>query len=126
MAYEPSMKEAATRHYADGKKLQDAKSFNNAGYHFGFAAECATKHLLLNSGVRGDETVIWVHFPELRALAKLASNSRSEMRLYALMNCESFMQEWNTKMRYSAGSAVTQGRAEKWREDADKLMGLLV
>jgi hypothetical protein len=126
MSYEPNMKDAANRHYRDGKKLLDSKSFSNAGYHFGFAAECATKFRLLNAGVRGDDPVIWLHFQKLRAAALISISTRSDAPLYAALNNSSFMQEWDTKMRYGHTGAISQARAVKWRDEADVLMGLLI
>ena len=51
--------QAAQRHYQDGVTLFEQKRFDNAGYHFGLAAECALKKLLLGCpGVRPGDPVI--------------------------------------------------------------------
>lgn len=126
MTYAPDMKQAATRHYQDGKKLFDSNCFDNAGYHFGFAAECATKSLLLKAGVRPDDDAIWAHFHALRSVAIIAINSRGNLGLLKALRRQSFMQEWDTNMRYSKNGSILQTRAEKWRIDADELLGLLI
>lgn len=126
MAYTHNMEQAATRHYNDGKKLLDANRFDNAGYHFGFAAECATKFLLLRSGVRADDEAIWAHFQALRSLALIAVNGRGDTSLLKILSRASFMQEWDIKMRYSNNGEISQDRAKKWCADADEVLGLLI
>lgn len=126
MAYSTNMKKAAYRHYIDGKKLSDQKSFDNAGYHFGFSAECATKFRLLEAGVREDEDAIWVHFPRLRTLAIAAISKRADAELFRILNRANFMQEWDTRMRYSENGEIDGERAEKWRVEADEILGLLI
>ena len=126
MAYAPNMEQAANRHYRDGKKLLDGNCCDNAGYHFGFAAECATKSLLLKAGIRDDDAAIWAHFQGLRNMALLAINTRTNAGLFTALSRQSFMQEWDTKMRYAKNGSILKDRAEKWRVDADELLGLLI
>ncbi len=126
MAYDSDMEQAANRHYRDGKKLQDSNCIDNAGYHYGFAAECAIKHRLLKAGVREDDTAMWLHFHELRTYALLAIARRTDKDLYDLINQSNFMQEWGIRMRYAKNGSVLQSRAEKWRKDADQALGLLI
>jgi len=120
------MAQAANRHYVDGKKLLDGNLFDNAGYHFGFAAECATKFRLLKVKVRVDDKAIWAHFQALRELALISINSRTDADLFRVLSRASFMQEWDITMRYAGNGAVSKVRAEKWRADADELLGLLI
>jgi hypothetical protein len=126
MAYTPDMKQSANRHYVDGKKLFDANCFDNAGYHFGFSAECGAKFRLLNAKVREDDDAIWSHFPSLVKLSLIAIEGRSDADLYSVLSKAGFMQEWNTNMRYSKNGSISKVRAEKWRKDADEILGLLV
>jgi hypothetical protein len=126
MAYVKDMGEAANRHYVDGKTLQDKNRHDGAGYHYGFAAECAIKQLLIKFGVAHDDSAIWAHFPALRELAMGAIQSRRASPAYNLLNQASFMQEWNTDMRYAKNASITFERAAKWRADADSALGLLI
>jgi hypothetical protein len=126
MAYTSDMRSAAKRHYDDGVKLFAAKCYDNAGYHFGFAAECAVKQKLMDAGVRGDDDSIWKHWPTLRRLGMLAIAGRTGDPIRRLLQADSFMQEWDTKMRYAASGSVTDAIAEKWRLDADRALGLLI
>lgn len=127
MAYPPNLSEAATRHYIDGKRLLDVKSYNNAGYHFGFAAECVTKHRLREAGVRDDDPAIRkLHFEELRQAALLSLGGRNDSQLYSILNNNNFMHAWHTRMRYSDNQSVSEVMAKKWQSQADTLMGLLI
>lgn len=128
-----NFEEAARRHYNDGKWLEDARRFDNAGYHYGFAAECAVKHLLgrarrpkVHEPVARTDDPIWAHFPDLRSLALLAVTSRAQSPLNTLLGHDSFMQEWSTNMRYSENASVSQQRVDKWRDDANKVIGLML
>lgn len=125
MAYEKNMKAAALRHYKDGRRLLDAKCFDNAGYHFGFAAECAIKQKLLDCGVRADDDSIWAHWPKLRLAAMMAISGRSAEPIRRLLEVASYMQGWDTDMRYAINGSVDERLAEKWRGEADKATGLL-
>jgi hypothetical protein len=66
MAYVTNMRAACRRHYADGVKLFEDRRFDNAGYHFGFAAECAVKQRLLDCGVQQEDDAVWKHWPASR------------------------------------------------------------
>lgn len=46
--------QSAHRHYQDGRYLQDDRRQPNADHHFGVAAECAVKALLVGLGVQTD------------------------------------------------------------------------
>lgn len=105
--------------------LQNDNRFNNAGYHYGFAAECAVKRCLLNVGVRENDNAIWTHFPDLRNIALLSIHTRNAAPLRKMLKRSNFMQFWDTKMRYASDGAIDGKRAEKWRSDADEVIGLL-
>lgn len=126
MAYTTNLRAAARRHYNDGRKLLVDKCYDNAGYHFGFAAECAVKQKLIDCGVRADDGAIWTHWPRLRQLGMLAIAGRSADPVRKLLDSGSFMQGWDTKMRYAASGSISDATAEKWRADADRAVGLLI
>jgi len=124
VAYDVQMKAAAHRHYEDGRRLRDAKRFDNAGYHYGLSAECAIKHLLIEVGVRGDDEVIWKHFPDLLNLAVLALEGRRAGRLRSVIR-PGFMQGWDVRMRYASSGTVEERVVDRWQEHANEVMGLL-
>ena len=126
MAYITDMKSSANRHYEDGRKLEHDKRYDNAGYHYGFAAECAVKHCLRQTGVRDDDDAIWTHFPALKTFALLALSSRRAAELRKMLSRQSFMQSWEIKMRYSCNGSVAMAELVRWRQDAGEAIGLLV
>lgn len=126
MAYKNNMGVAANRHYVDGCKLLDDKRFDNAGYHFGIAAECAIKQKMLHCGVLQDDDAIWKHWPTLRPLALVAVSGRQAASMRTLLTQSSFMQEWDIVMRYAETGSVDSARASRWKTDADRACGLLL
>jgi hypothetical protein len=120
------MRAAGRRHYADGVKLFDDRRFDNAGYHFGFAAECAVKQRLLECGVQQGDDSVWKHWPSLRPLALLAIHSRSAADLRRVLRAPNFMAEWDVTMRYASNAAVDETRAQRWKDDANSALGLLL
>lgn len=127
MAFQPDMKQAAYRHYEDGRALFDKGRFDNAGYHFGLAAECAIKHKLLECKVFTNDAAIRAHWPDLRNLACQAISGRQAAPVRGLLDRRSpqYMQNWAIGMRYSANGEVDKRRAECWRDDANEAIGLL-
>lgn len=126
MAYAIDLEKSASRHYDDGCTLFDSKRFDNAGYHFGLAAECAIKQQLQNCGVSVGDAAMWEHFPEMRNLALQALSGRAAAPLMTLLGRDSFMQFWHVKMRYAPNGAIAQDRAERRRKDANLAIGLLL
>lgn len=125
MAYDLELEQAAIRHYQDGAALKDRKRFDNAGYHFGFAAECAVKRKLQTLGVSGGEAVQWAHFPEMRQLALQTLSGRSAAQLRVMLEHDNFMQGWSVKMRYSCNESIDEKTVDRWRDNANDAIGLL-
>lgn len=128
MAYEPDLEQAANRHYEDARRLMEAKRFDNAGYHFGLAAECAIKNKLLALGVREDDPAIWEHLPGLKSVAAAALQAlagRRSASLRALLDQANFMQWWEIKMRYARNGSIEERRTTRWQEDANEAIGVL-
>jgi hypothetical protein len=129
MAYKLDLSASALRHWHDGQHLLKAGRVQAAGYHFGFSAECTIKSILYRHGIprredRRDDPY-WAHFPDLRTLLIRDGKGRLSQKLYDLVSHGSFMQEWNTDIRYAADGSVDEQRATRWREQADKLIGLV-
>lgn len=126
MAYLTDMNDAATRHYHDGRKLLDDNRIDNAGYHFGLAAECAIKSLLQRASVRDDDSAMWEHFPDLKSVALQSIHGRSAAPVRRLIERDNFMQRWAISMRYAKTGSIDRPTAERWRDHADEAMGLLI
>jgi hypothetical protein len=129
MAYRIDLAASAKRHFRDGEVLLKAKSAQHAGYHFGFAAECALKSEMPTHAFPPKEDrrtdPFWAHFPELRALLVRDGNGRFKRKLYELIAHDSFMQGWDTDMRYAADHSVDEVRALKWKDQVDRLFGVI-
>jgi hypothetical protein len=129
MDYEIDLAASAKRHFADGDSLLRAKSSQHAGYHFGFAAECALKSVLFTHNVprRSDRRSdpFWAHFPELRTLLVRDGKGRLPRRLYDVISHGAFLQFWDTDIRYAANHSVSADRASAWRKHADEIFGLI-
>ena len=120
------LRTAANRHYMDACSLQSTKRFDNAGYHFGLAAECAIKQKLIDCGTFTNDPAIWKHWPELKGLAALALTGRQAAPARTLVERSSFMQRWDIVMRYSANGDIEEAVAARWQEDANEAIGLLL
>jgi hypothetical protein len=129
MAYNIDLTASAKRHWHDGETLLAARRPQAAGYHFGFAAECALKLVLFRHGIPRPENrrndPYWAHFPELRTILIRDGRGRLSQRLYDQIAKSSFMQDWNTDMRYAVDGSVLEARAILWRDQADALFGLI-
>src|SRR5687767_1904877 len=124
MAYDISLKSSALRHFEDARRLDDASRFDNAGYHYGLSAECSVKHLLSALGVPSGDSAMWSHFPDLINLAKLSLKGRRATALNQLLHV-SLLGGWNVRMRYAKNGSVSGDTANKWRDQANKAIGLL-
>jgi hypothetical protein len=120
--------QAAHRHYEDGVMLLERHRHDNAGYHFGLAAECAIKQALLDAGVvRADHEVIKkLHLPELRHTALQVIAGRGSRELHRVLEASGFFAGWNLRMRYSRSGTVDLKTAAKWRDSANDAIQKLV
>ena len=129
MAYKLDLAASSLRHFRDGETLLKAKSAQHAGYHFGFATECALKSVLkVHTFPRKEDRrsdPYWAHFPELRTLLVRDGKGRLQQRLYELIAHDSFMQNWDTDMRYAEDRSVDEERAQKWKDQADSVIGCI-
>lgn len=126
MARKINMEQAANRHYFDGTVLMAQRRFDNAGYHFGLAAECAVKRALQDVGVRGDDEAIWRHFPDITPSAIQAIEGRRAAPLRTLLETSAFMRSWHVAIRYSQNGTIDEVTATAWRNDANTAIGLII
>ena len=107
MAYQTEMNGAAYRHFHDAQKLKD-------------------EQLIAQHKVQTDHGAIWTHWPELRLQALDALHGRRAAPLRTMMQRDNYLQHWDIKMRYAATGSITTAQLERWRENADEAMGLLL
>jgi hypothetical protein len=107
--------------------LLDHRRYDNAGYHFGLAAECAVKGALLRCRVPpGDPVIQKLHFPSLRLAALQAIQGRSAARVRSLLKDQVYLQRWDIAMRYAANGSVPEHTARRWRDQANSALSELL
>lgn len=128
MAYKRDMRAAAQRHYKDAAFLQKHERYNNAGYHYGLAAECALKAVFIMLGERNitseaaTDAIYFDHFPALKGKASLFLAGRLSQTLAATLARGSFMAEWHITLRYAKDHCITKDRCEHWERDANEFL----
>jgi hypothetical protein len=56
----------------------------------------------------------YTHFPELRTLLRDAQLGRKDMALRRFIDDDSFMNQWDTSMRYCKGSEIKDKWVDTW------------
>jgi hypothetical protein len=121
MPYAKNMRAATGRHYRDAEFLFESDKFDNAGYHYGFSAECALKGAMERAGIPLDEIEVdsrdayYLHFPELKRIPTIQAGRLSQ-KIAAILAKAQFLQDWHIKMRYAPDGSVPKPRCETWRE----------
>lgn len=130
MAYEPNMHAAARRHLEAADILFDGTRSDVAGYLYGIAAECAVKAMMLDdqmrpsSGNRRDDP-FFAHFPELRTMLLDQQWGRRAAILRRFIDDPSFLQEWDTSMRYCKESDIQARWISRWKEQAHNIIACI-
>ena len=118
--------EAATRrHWRSAEQLKSNRSFDEAGYHYGFVAECAVKHALDKRFLTGQAP--FVHFEDgatddLRAQALRRLQGRRAAKLINLLRDHQFLKNWHISMRYAVDGTVDDVQCVAWRRNAQSVM----
>lgn len=119
--YVPDTTKAAHRHWDAAEALPDTNR-GVAGYLYGLAAECAVKAIMEQEGLRPsmrriDGDPFYSHFPKLQDALLDLIEGRGQARLMRFTQ-QSYMREWDIKMRYSDGVEINPDRVARWRNDA--------
>jgi hypothetical protein len=128
MPYSTNMRAATNRHFRDAEALFAGGGFDNAGYHYGFSAECALKGAMQRVGLRVDEVEVdgkkayFKHFPELKRIPVLYAGRLSQAIASVLLSAQ-FLQNWDVKMHYSSDYEVTKDDCERWRSQVKYFNG---
>jgi hypothetical protein len=130
MAYRRDFAASARRHLR-AAELLDTGRRDVAGYLFGIAAECALKEMMRDSGMRPLEQSqrrddpFYAHFEALKTLLRdrIQGRRAGELRRYA--EDSSFMQNWDTDMRYAPSSDIVHAWVDRWREQARLIVGAM-
>lgn len=129
--YPMDLSSSARRHFKAGERLSDdinpdRQCRSVAGYLYGIAGECALKCLMWNLGWRTIEDKkhdpFYLHFPELKTMLMPTLKSRQDSVLYRVINIPGLMQNWDTKMRYTAAKDISDVDINKWKSHAKTIM----
>ena len=129
--YARDLRAAAYRHFEAGEALLEAHRTNVAGYLFGWAAECALKHLMIASGMRmppsnpRDGNAFYAHFEALKTALSDQASGRLKILLRRFADDPRLMQHWATTMRYSHGKDIDPRWVESWRQSARQLVSVM-
>lgn len=130
---------AAHRHLRVAETLRAAGELDDAGYHFGFAGECAVKHALRASGVENalagrQPNPMRSHFPtlrqaiaEARSLIQLHATGRLAGPIAAIVLAPGFADRfarWDIRIRYAdtGCTPVAEADCARWHADAVALV----
>ena len=111
--------DAFIRHDADAKLLLKKGRWANADHHYGLAAECALKALLLKQGIpssNGDIDRQYQHYK--KHINDLWDNYQLFMQTridYALPDNNTF-QDWDISQRYAPVKEITEEATRKHAE----------
>jgi hypothetical protein len=118
---------AAIRHWKDAELLESKNRMENADHHYGFAAECAIKKVLvafpafsasgvLESSYKQHINVLWDRLGH-------QSLQKSYPRLLSVLRAANDFYDWDVKQRYFADGAITSAALASHKKAAVRLLG---
>lgn len=118
---------AAVRHWRDAELLERENRVENADHHYGFAAECAIKKVLiafpafsasgaLNSAYKQHINLLWDKVMH-------QSLQKSYPQLLALLKAANAFADWDVNQRYFVDGAVTRAALTSHKQITSRLFG---
>ncbi len=71
------------------------------------------------------EDPFYAHFPELKTLLRDLQLGRRGTTLMRFINDPNFMSQWDTCMRYCKGDDIDRNWVERWRNQAEDIVGAI-
>lgn len=131
MNYNSCMQKAAHRHFQAAEHLSATHRKDVAGYLYGIAAECAIKEIMRKSGMRPlafterRNDPFYAHFETLKTLLRDTASGRLGTELRHYSENSTFMQYWDTSMRYSDGKDIRTNSVDSWQKDAEQVIATM-
>lgn len=125
MAFTVNMPEAAKRNLEAAETLAKSARRDVAGYLYGIAAECALKAMVAETALLRRDDIFYAHFPELRTLLRDAVKGRSMKRISAFVDNDSFLNNWNVRMRYAAAPQILDHWVSEWAQQARRAVNTI-
>lgn len=118
---------AAVRHYNDAVLLEEHARISNADHHFGFAAECAIKSVLVDlpgfvTAGRLD-AAYHKHVNQLWDSVPLQNVHRRHRTMVAVLKQQRPFHDWSVDQRYETDGTITPAAAANHKQAAKRLLG---
>ena len=119
--------DAAVRHWKDAQLLERENCVENADHHFGVAAECAVKKVLVafpafsTAGVL--EKAYKTHINALWGQVGHQSLHKTYPKLYALIKAANPFSDWDVNQRYLADGGISKAAMELHKQSARRVLG---
>lgn len=121
--------DAALRHWKDAKLLEKENCVENADHHYGFAAECAIKRVLIklpafsNNGKL--EKAYKEHVNVLWGKVNYLNLQKAYPTLSALLKSANPFSDWHVDQRYASDGEITKTVMEPHKNSAKRLLGIV-
>lgn len=118
---------AAVRHWKDAELLERESRIENADHHYGFAAECAVKTVLVTLPAFSASGVLSApykqHIHVLWDKVGHQSLQKSYPKLLAILKAVNAFSDWDVNQRYFADGKVTSAALASHKKTARRLIG---
>lgn len=130
MGFTHKFPEAARRHLqaADTLFADPGHRRDVAGYLYGIAAECAIKQMVIALPLPPQydkNSILYLHFPELRNILGEALARRRGESLLAFVHNNAFMNNWHVSMRYADARQILPHWITAWQQDARRAVNAM-
>ena len=119
--------EAALRHWKDAQLLEEGNCVENADHHYGFAAECAIKKVLIVHPSYAQGGILDLsykkHINILWGKVKLQSIQKTAPMLLAVLNSPNQFLDWDVDQRYAPNGTISSRAKQIHKQAASRLMG---
>ena len=118
---------AALRHWNDAQLLEEENRVENADHHYGFAAECAIKNVLVKLSAFSSEEALEEsykkHINILWGKINYQSLQKSYPHLSALLKSNNPFLDWDVNQRYATDGMIAKAAMEIHKQSAKRLLG---
>jgi hypothetical protein len=119
--------DAALRHWKDAQLLERENCVENADHHYGIAAECAIKKVLVGLPAFSNSGVLTESYKEhiniLWGKVNHQSLQKSYPNLLARLKERNSFSDWEIGQRYSADGSISKVAMELHKKSASRLLG---
>lgn len=119
--------DAALRHWNDAQLLEEENRVENADHHYGFAAECAIKKVLVVLPAFSTTGVLEMTYKEHVNILWYRVNNLSLQKSYpalsAYLKSTHPFSDWHVKQRYAADGEISKAAMGLHKKSASRILG---